>query len=416
MRSYTLITGLSLTLPSFALVAYQPCLTTTALPMVTVKGGPDGYYNEYTRTYREFYPQGLTKKIYTITQTCSDMDCQTQPIETAPPPGFTAAVVKCSACGGQGTQVATLTFPTESVEAYSSSGYIVEPLDLVQATKDWVDQVNAPPAIETANVNGDAGMNAENVSPTPDSSGHTDSEPQTPEAPSNGGSQQGQNDNGSLGDTSSHHATTENTGSASGGDSSDGQNSGSLDGTDNATGSQSGDTGNNPGSGSGAGDTPAGTIPQNGSSPSPSSSSSSSSSSYDATGSQEQGSNNPGHSNDPTGDTPADTPASGVVSVDGEPVAGTNNKPDDSANITSPDGVNGATGDTSVPPNNNSGPPSSQSNSPPVVDSDSKHTGSDDDSQGPDAPLTVSGAVSFKVNISASIIANAACIFIVWLL
>ncbi|KAG8676449.1 hypothetical protein FPOAC1_002453 [Fusarium poae] len=382
MRSFTLISSLSLILPSFALVAYQPCLTTTALPMVTVKGGPDGYYTECTRTYREFTPQGLTTKIYTVTQTCSNLDCQTPPIETAPPPGFTAAVVKCSDCGGQGTQVATLTFPTESVEAYSSSGYVVEPLSPVQATKGWMDHFNSPPAVETVNVNGDTGMNVENISPTPGSSDYTWSAPQGSQVPSNEGSQQGQNSNESFGDTSSHHAATEDTGSASGDGSSDSQNAGSLDGTSSAKGWQSGETGNTPGSGSNAGDTPAGSIPQQGSP------SSSSSSSYDATGSQEQGQNTPGDSNDPTGNTQGDAPASGIASVDGEPITNTNNKPDDAANTTSPDGVNGTSGDTSVSPDNNSGPPSSQNNSPPVVDSDSKHAGNDDDSQGPDAPFT----------------------------
>ncbi|KAF0637930.1 hypothetical protein NXS19_002938 [Fusarium pseudograminearum] len=400
MRSQILVSGLSLIIPSFALVAYQPCLTTTALPLVTVIGGPDGYYNEYTRTYREFGSQGLTKKIYTVTQTCSDIDCEAPPIETAPPPGFTQAIVKCCACGGQGTQVATLTFPTESVEAYSSSGYLVEPLDLAQATMGWVHQVNSPQAVETT-VNSDTGMNAESNPAAPGSSDQTDADPQVP---SNGGSQQDQNGNESLGDTSSHHAAADSTGSTNGDDSSNGQNAGGLDGTSSAKGWQSDETGN----GSESGDTPAGPISQNGSS--------SPSSSNDSTGSQDQESNIPGNANDPTANNPADAPASGGTSGGGEPVSHSNNQPDDTANITSPSGVNVAPGDTSLSPNGNSGPPLSQNNSPPVVDSDSKNTGNNDDSQGPDAPLTVGGASSYKLSITTCIIANAACIFIVWLL
>lgn len=402
MRSQILVSGLSLIIPSFALVAYQPCLTTTALPLVTVIGGPDGYYNEYTRTYREFGSQGLTKKIYTITQTCSDIDCEAPPIETAPPPGFTQAIVKCSACGGQGTQVATLTFPSESVEAYSSSGYLVEPLDLAQATMGWVHQVNSPQAVETTTVNSDTGMSAESNPAAPGSLDQTGAEPQTP---SNGGSQQDQNGNESLGDTSSHHAATDSTGSTNADDSPDGQNAGGLDGTSSAKGWQSGETSND----SGSGDTPAGSIPQHGPS-------SPSSSSNDATGSQDQASNIPGNFNDPTANIPADAPASGGTSGGGESVSHSNSQPDNTANITSPSGVNAAPGDTSLSPNGNSGPPSSQNNSPPVVDSDSKNTGNNDDSQGPDAPLTVSGASSYKLSITTCIIANAACIFIVWLL
>ncbi|GKU05629.1 hypothetical protein FLAG1_07921 [Fusarium langsethiae] len=398
MRSYTLISGLSLIIPSFALVAYQPCLTTTALPLVTVIGGPDGYYSEDTRTYREFCPQGLTTKVYTITQICSNIDCQTPPIETAPPPGFTAAVVKCSACGGQGTQVATLTFPTESLEAYSSSGYLVQPLDSAQATKAWADHVNSPPAVETTIVNnGDTGMNAENISPTPGSSDHTGVEPKVS---NNGGGSQDQNGNEGLGDTSSHHAATENTGSTGADDSANSQNGGNLDGTSSAKEWQPGTTGED----SLSGDTPAGSIPQHGSS----SGSSSSSSSQDATESQEHALNVPGHSNDATGDNPAASPTSGVASVDGEPI-NNNNTPDETANTASPSSINGAPGSTSVSPDNNSGPP-------PVIDSDSKYTGNDDDSQGPDAPLIVSSAGSSKTSIPACVIANVACIFVVWLL
>ncbi|KAF4501106.1 hypothetical protein FAGAP_2691 [Fusarium agapanthi] len=133
VRLTTISCGLSFLLPVYARVISDPCATTTTLPVVTVTKGPNGYYNQYTRTYQEFYPQGLTTKVYTITQSCSGVNCQPLPIETAPPPGFTSAVVKCDKCGSLGTKVATLTFPTESVEAYSSSGYVIVPI--VQPTQ-----------------------------------------------------------------------------------------------------------------------------------------------------------------------------------------------------------------------------------------------------------------------------------------
>ncbi|KAF5588519.1 hypothetical protein FPANT_6594 [Fusarium pseudoanthophilum] len=133
MRLTTISCGLSFLLPVYARVISDPCATTTTLPAITVTKGPNGYYNQYTRTYQEFYPQGLTTKVYTITQSCSGVNCQPLPIETAPPPGFTSAVVKCDKCGGSGTKIATLTFPTESVQAYSSFGYVVVPI--AQATQ-----------------------------------------------------------------------------------------------------------------------------------------------------------------------------------------------------------------------------------------------------------------------------------------
>ncbi|KAF5626700.1 uncharacterized protein FTJAE_9557 [Fusarium tjaetaba] len=128
VRLTTISCGLSFLLPLYARAISDPCAATTTLPAITVTKGPNGYYNQYTRTYQEFYPQGLTTKVYTITQSCSGVNCQPLPIETAPPPGFTSAVVKCDKCGGSGTKVATLTFPTESVQAYSSSGYVVVPI------------------------------------------------------------------------------------------------------------------------------------------------------------------------------------------------------------------------------------------------------------------------------------------------
>ncbi|KAG9504931.1 hypothetical protein J7337_004912 [Fusarium musae] len=98
MRLTTLSCGLSFLLPVYARVISDPCATTTTLPVITVTKGPNG------------------------------VNCQPLPIETAPPPGFTSAVVKCDKCGGSGTKVATLTFPTESVQPYSSSGYVIVPI------------------------------------------------------------------------------------------------------------------------------------------------------------------------------------------------------------------------------------------------------------------------------------------------
>lgn len=57
------------------------------------------------------------------------MNCAPPPIQTAPPRGFTCAVVKCDKCGGQGTQTATLTFPTDSIPAYTSAGYVIAPTE-----------------------------------------------------------------------------------------------------------------------------------------------------------------------------------------------------------------------------------------------------------------------------------------------
>ncbi|KAF5000348.1 hypothetical protein FGRMN_1816 [Fusarium graminum] len=126
MRPSSVATGLSLLLPAFAQIP-SLCSTGIVLPTITVRPCPGGYQNTYTRHYKEFCSTGIRTKTYAITQTCSTVDCQPPPIETAPPPGFTQAVVKCSDCGSPETQVATLTFPTESLSAYSSSGYVVEP-------------------------------------------------------------------------------------------------------------------------------------------------------------------------------------------------------------------------------------------------------------------------------------------------
>ncbi|CAG7559448.1 unnamed protein product [Fusarium equiseti] len=427
MRSYAL---LGFILPTFALVAYQPCLTTTALPLITVVGGPDGYRSEYTRTYQEFCSSGLTKKTYTITETCSSIDCHAAPIETAPPPGFTHAVVKCSACGGQGTQVATLTFPTESIEAYSSCGYIVEPLDAAQATQAWVDQVNGPADVETSYVSSDQGSNTGTGSFAPGSSEQNGSQPQVP---SSQGTHQDQQHNGSLGDTGSEHAATEYTGSTDGNGVSNDQ---IVDHTGGSSGAQdwrSGQTGNGSGSeGSGAG-----TIPQHGPS--------SPSSAQDGTESNDQGSNVPvgSDANSDTGSDasssasagdastrhpessadgapvtpPTDAPEGGssssdAESVDGEPKNKSN--PDSPADTTSSDGTDESSGD--APASAVVSPPSPQ-NSIPSEDNSSPQASSDTtDADRYNVPQTVGAAGSNKVNVFTCTLTSAVSILVIWLL
>ncbi|RBR25224.1 uncharacterized protein FIESC28_01959 [Fusarium coffeatum] len=399
MRSYAL---LGFILPTYALVAYQPCLTTTALPLITVVSGPDGYQSEYTRTYQEFYPSGLTKKTYTITETCSSIDCHGAPIETAPPPGFTHAVVKCNACGGQGTQVATLTFPTESIEAYSSSGYIVEPLDAAQATKAWVDQVNVPGAIETVQVNSDQGSNTSTGSPTPDSPEQNGSQPQVP-SPED--THQDQQYNGSFGNTGSDLAATGYTGSVDGNGASNDQIIDHVGGSSSAQGSGSGDTANSSGfEGSGAG-----TIPQHGPS--------SPSSTNKWTESNGQGSNIPGGAdsapaNPPTNASEGGSSSSDALSADGEPKS--KNKPNNPADTTSSDDTDGSSGDVS-----NSGvvsPPSPQNGTPSDDNSSPQSSSGETDADRYSVPQTVSAAGSHKVNVFACTLTSVASIVVIWLL
>lgn len=135
MRLLSIANGLSMALPIYAQTPSQPCTTGITLPTITVRPAPGGYENTYTRCYKEFFSQGLRTRTYTLTQTCSSIDCQPPPIETAPPPGFTQAVVKCNNCGSPDTQVATLTFPSESLSAYSSSGYVVVPISSAVPTQ-----------------------------------------------------------------------------------------------------------------------------------------------------------------------------------------------------------------------------------------------------------------------------------------
>ncbi|SCV58694.1 uncharacterized protein FFB14_15784 [Fusarium fujikuroi] len=219
MRLTTISCGLSFLLPIYGRVISDPCATTTTLPVITVTKGPNGYYNQYTRTYQEFYPQGLTTKVYTITQSCSSVNCQPLPIETAPPPGFTSAVVKCDKCGGSGTKIATLTFPSESVQAYSSSGYVVVPIaQPTQIPLGQSEQSHSSSVSENGSSSPDAGHALNNhgaslsTNTSPDS-GDSDaqdsgSESQESQDISNIGSMQPQSNNGdSSGDGKSSDET-----------------------------------------------------------------------------------------------------------------------------------------------------------------------------------------------------------------
>ncbi|KAF4439540.1 hypothetical protein FACUT_4096 [Fusarium acutatum] len=183
MRLTTISCGLSFLLPAYARVISDPCATTTTLPVITVTKGPNGYYNQYTRTYQEFYPQGLTTKVYTITQSCSGVNCQPLPIETAPPPGFTSAVVKCDKCGGSGTKVATLTFPSESVQAYSSSGYVVVPI--AQPTQIPLGQSEQSQS-SSISENGSSGSDAGHALNNHGASLSTNTSPDSNDSPNNG--------------------------------------------------------------------------------------------------------------------------------------------------------------------------------------------------------------------------------------
>ncbi|RGP73954.1 hypothetical protein FSPOR_1648 [Fusarium sporotrichioides] len=128
MKPSQIVYGLYLLLPcACAGVISDTCVAVDILPLITVNKGPGGYENEYVRCYSDLSPGGLTTKIYTITQTCLSINCQPPPLETAPPPGFTHAVIQCDSCNSSHAQIATLTFPSDSMSAYSASGYVVLP-------------------------------------------------------------------------------------------------------------------------------------------------------------------------------------------------------------------------------------------------------------------------------------------------
>jgi hypothetical protein len=339
-------------------------------------------------------------------------------------------VVKCSACGGQGTQVATLTFPTESIEAYSSCGYIVEPLDAAQATKAWVDQVNGPAAVETSYVSSDQGSNTGTGSFAPGSPEQNGSQPQVP---SSQGTHQDQQHSGSLEDTGSEHAATEYTGSTDGNGASNDQIVDHTGGSSSAQGWRSGQTGNGSGSeGSGAG-----TIPQHDpSSPSSAqdgaesddqgsnvpvgsdansdagSDASSSASADDASTSHPEGGADGTPVNHPTDAPEGDSSSSDAKPFEGEPK--NKNNPNSPAGTTSSDGTDGSSGD--VPDSAVVSPPSPQ-NSTPSEDNSSPQASSDTtDADRYNVPQTVGAAGSNKVNVFTYTLTSVVSVFVIWLL
>ncbi|KAF5252008.1 hypothetical protein FANTH_2962 [Fusarium anthophilum] len=124
------VSWVCLLLTAFALPAPDPfsCISEISLPTITLRPSNGIYENVYTRKYQELVSQGLTVVAYTFTQTCSTIDCPI-PLETAPPAGFTQAVV------ASGSFTATLTFPTESLAAYSAAGYTVKPVSTAAPTQ-----------------------------------------------------------------------------------------------------------------------------------------------------------------------------------------------------------------------------------------------------------------------------------------
>jgi len=331
-------------------------------------------------------------------------------------------VVKCSSCGGQGTQVATLTFPTESIEAYSSCGYIIESLDAAQVTQAWVEHVNGPAAVETSHVISDQGFNTGTGSPAPGPSEQNGSQPQVP---SSQGTHQDQQHNGNFGDTGSEHAATEYTGSTDGNDASNDQ---IVDHTGGSSGAQdwrSGQTGNSSGfEGSGAG-----TIPQH--------APSSPSSAQDGTESNGQGSNVPVGSdaslsasaddastshpeggadgapiNPPAHAPEGDSSSSDAKSVDGEPKDKNNhNSPAGAKSSDGPDGSSGDVTDSAVV-----SPPSPQNSTPSGDNLSPQASSGTTDADRYNVPQTVGAAGSNKVNVFTCTLTSVASIFVIWLL
>ncbi|EXA01955.1 hypothetical protein FOWG_01668 [Fusarium oxysporum f. sp. lycopersici MN25] len=361
-RLTTISCGLSFLLLVYARVISDPCATTTTLPVITVTKGPNGYYNQYTRIYQEFYPQGLTTKVYTITQSCSSVNCQPLPIETAPPPGFTSAVVKCDKCGDSGTKVATLTFPTESVGAYSSSGYVVVPLaQPTQIPLGQSQQSDTSSTSETDSSGSDAGhaLNNHGASlSTNNSPGSGDSAAQD----SGSGSQESQD----ISNIGSMQPQSNNGDSANDGESSD-ETDTVVPGTRLLS------------------ETPTAGYHFSPSNSSPAGSGGQPSSSADDTGS-------------------SDTAAAGD---------------DTSYPIPNQKAGNPYAGDTSGASSNESGSsgnnsPSSQNDTPSTGKPATK--GSGDDSWSPDSPITVNSAGHIKTNVLTCVLANIAGMFVLRLL
>ncbi|KAJ4246281.1 hypothetical protein NW762_013632 [Fusarium torreyae] len=434
--------GFGLVLPAYAQFTIKPCLTTVTLPFITVSDTHDGFENTYTRTYKEFYSQGLREKTYTITQTCSDIDCQPPPIETAPPPGFTQAVVECSSCGGTGLQAATLTFPTESIQAYSSSGYVVVPISFARPTQALVDQngdqsyqnpsnddSSSPSAVALA------GTNQENGSTHYNGGSHSGGSSDQPDSESGvlggldvqykhqdhvgsdssdsqqaGGSEQQQGDEGSSGNASKQPGSN-NGSSAQGDGSSDEQAAGSLGGTGsneqwNSTETASGPEpvsetsthGENLGGSSSSNQSDVYDSPDGASNPPGASNDTSSSSSYQYEAAPSDSVSAEGGHFDTNSDHQTDTHSSGNSSGASDdtfdPAGG-------DASGSSGDNTHGTSG------NDSSSSQDHSSSKQKVAPEDSNN-----DADSPDVPPIVSSANSTKTNIFACIMAIMASIFI----
>jgi len=105
----------------------DPCESTTTYAPVTVTHLDGHYIQRYTLALLQPCDIGFCPHDYTITQTCEDHVCRFHD-ETALPPGFTKAAVVCPDCGGHPC-TETLTFPTESAEAFKAAGYQISPIE-----------------------------------------------------------------------------------------------------------------------------------------------------------------------------------------------------------------------------------------------------------------------------------------------
>ncbi|PNP80937.1 hypothetical protein FNYG_05752 [Fusarium nygamai] len=151
------VSWLCLLLTASALPAPDPssCISEISLPTITLRPSKGIYENVYTRQYQELASQGLTVATYTFTQTCSTINCPI-PLETTPPAGFTQAVV------ADGSLTATLTFPTESLAAYSAAGYSVKPVNTAFPMKHD-SGAGSTPTSSTSRNSGSSSNNADKI-------------------------------------------------------------------------------------------------------------------------------------------------------------------------------------------------------------------------------------------------------------
>lgn len=108
-------------------------LRTTILPTSTIYQCPGGATQTYTTIVSVPCSTGLTRQTFTITETCTKEICHPETSADSIPPGFTTAVVECTACGGPGTIVETITCPSSSISAYASIGWTTVPSTAVSA-------------------------------------------------------------------------------------------------------------------------------------------------------------------------------------------------------------------------------------------------------------------------------------------